>query len=253
MTEPEEYALQAAADAYYDEIIQEALKGISLDGISAYVSKYGDAIEARIADLLGSASKLLDLKHYGPSLTCSCTAIEVIIRYFLLAPLLQGALLSDKWAETLTERIATGRYAKYREVLPAITKFRKVDLNQVKTAAGDPLWKLLNDSLWQARNGYVHKGNPVTENQARQGMECADRLRQMAEEVLSNAGVSPIAASPERKAQLGWVGKWSPDGAKESPFHVSKAGASREPLGERRRGRMQRPEPSNDNGLAGRN
>jgi len=218
MTERDEYALQAAAEAYQEAVIQEALKDISLGGIASYVSRYGDAIEARIADLLGSAGKLLDLKHYGPSLTCSCTAIEVTIRYFLLTPLVQGAFLSGEWAEVLTKRITSGRAAEDRNLLPAITKLHKVDLNQAKTAAGDSLWESMRRCVWPTRNNYVHKGTPVSETQARQAMDCADRLRELAEEVLSKAGVSPIAAPPELKARLGLVGKWSRDGATESPF-----------------------------------
>lgn len=218
MTERDEYALQAAAEAYQEEVIQEALRDISLDGIASYVSKYGDAIEARIAELLDTAGKLLDLKHSGPALACSCTAIEVTIRHFLLSPLVQGAFLSEEWAEILTKRITSGRAAEDRDLLPAITGFHGVDLNQVKTAAGDPLWGLLHRSIWPTRNNYVHKGNPVSEVQARQAMGCALRLREIAEEVLAKAGVSPTGAPPELKARVGWVGRWSRDGAKESPF-----------------------------------
>jgi hypothetical protein len=158
-----EYEQEAAWEEYREELIAAALKEISQDGVSSYLYYYGDAIEGRIRECLATAKDLHERKYYGPSVLCSCAAVEVTIQYFVLSPLLQGMFLQEEWAETLTERIVSGQAAKYRELFPSILKSWGVDINSVRLSSGAFLWQVLKERIWKARNHYAHRGDSVSE------------------------------------------------------------------------------------------
>jgi hypothetical protein len=208
---------QVQAEAYQDAIIEEALKGISQEAISSYLCKFGDAIDERIGDLHATAGLMHNIQQYGLSLTCSCTAIEVTIRDFLLSPLVQGAFLYEEWSKVLAARIVSGRAADERTLLPSIVEFFGVDIKQARLSTGEAAWQFLHDTVWQARNKYAHRGDPVSQELARKAMECAVLLRDLAEKVIRQAGCIPLLDAENRK-KFGWVGKWSPSGSSNSPF-----------------------------------
>jgi hypothetical protein len=130
-------------DVSYDSVIEELIEGISKDNMQSYLGTYGDAVEERINTCLSLAEKLYKLNYYGSSITVSVTAIEIIIRFMLLRPLIQGAFLSDEWAGILTDRIATGRTAKDKELLPSVVKQLGIDIITVKLRNGQKLWETL--------------------------------------------------------------------------------------------------------------
>lgn len=178
---------EVAREEYEEKLIADALKRISQEGISCYLFYYGDAIEARIKECLEAAKDLHDKKHYGSSVVCSCSAVEVTIRYFILSPLLQGMFLYDEWVETLTRRILSGRAAEDRELLPSILKFWQLDINSLKLSTGEPLWMVLHEKIWRARNRYVHRGDPIPEEISAKGIEAANILTELAKQVLLKA------------------------------------------------------------------
>jgi hypothetical protein len=183
----DEYCDELAWEAQHKELIEDALKEISRDGIGSYLHLYGDAIETRIKDCLESARDLHKRKYYGSSIVCSCTAVEVTIRYFILSALMQGMFLHDEWAAVLTRRIVSGRAAKDREMLPSILKFWKIDINNIKLPSGGSLWQDLHGRIWEARNKYVHRGDPVPEELSALAAEAATRMVKLASEVLLKA------------------------------------------------------------------
>ena len=183
----EEAYQQTAQEAYDKELIEHALKEISYDAMSHYLWEYGHAIQTRIKDCLKSATDLYKGKYYGPSIVCSCTAVEITIRYFILSPLMQGAFLSDEWAALLTERIVSGAAAKDRKTLPSILKFWGIDINNIKLSSGEPLWQYLHECIWKARNKYVHQGNPVSRGLSSKAIKAATRMEKLANDVLVRA------------------------------------------------------------------
>lgn len=191
--DPWEYEQEAAMEAF----IEESLKNISEDNVRSYLGTFGDAIEERVRECLRQAKELLDLNHYGPALTLSATAIEIVIRFLLLRPLVQGAFLSDEWAEILAKRIATGRSAEDRELLPAILRQWGVDITSIKLSGKIGLWETIHD-LWKKRNNFVHFGEIITEPVAISGIECVN--------VILNKVVYPI--SMKLGFTLETTGKW---------------------------------------------
>lgn len=152
-------------DQYETELIRDGIQEQSIEIIKYYLGTYGDAIYERIERLRSEANSLLSQNFYGPSLMVSVIAMEILIRYLLLKPLLQGAFLSDGWADLLVNRIVQGRSSNDRELLPAVLKQWNYDLTSFKLDSGEPLWsKLLG--VWKSRNEFVHKGVSVSQSMA---------------------------------------------------------------------------------------
>lgn len=183
----EAYYEDAARIDYEEELIKDALKEISYDGISYYLHRYGHAIQTRVEQCLKSARDLHKRKYYGSSIMCSCGAVEVTIRYFILTPLMQGMFLNDQWAEELTKRIVSGTAAKDKRMLPSILRFWEIDINDIKLPSGEPVWQVLHERIWQARNKYAHRGDPVPRELSAQAIKVATRMVNLANDVLVKA------------------------------------------------------------------
>lgn len=119
-----------ASDDYIDSIIDESrtkkiddyIEAIGNDPVIDYLGKYGESIEQRVQSCRDEATNLMNLGFCGPSLAASVTGIEIAIRFFLFRPIVQGAFLSEEWADTLADRIVRRRTADDREMLPNILR-----------------------------------------------------------------------------------------------------------------------------------
>lgn len=144
--------------------------------VHVYFWDLGDAIEKQVRISLGEAEDLQKDGYPGASLVRSITAIELVIRDFLLMPLVKNAFLSDEWADLLLGRVldrrATGRD---RELVPAVLRQWDVDVTELTTSDGKQLWERIQ-RLVAARNRYVHEGHPVNPEHAPEAIDCAQRL-----------------------------------------------------------------------------
>jgi len=196
-----DYAEDAAMeDTAMEDFIDESIQEISENSIRNYLGTYGDAIEKRINTCLTRAEELHRLEYYGSAITLSATAIELIIRFMLVRPLIQGAFLSDEWAEILTDRITTERTACDRKLLISIAKQRGIDITIIKLPDGQKLWESLLNMVWKKRNDFVHKGSLVTEKETLIGINCA--------KTLMTEVVYPIAKRLGFALEVTGNGKW---------------------------------------------
>jgi hypothetical protein len=195
------YEQEAAMEAF----IEDSLKNISIENAKNYLGTYGDAIQERVDSCIRQARDLEQAKHYGPASVLAFTAIELIIRFLLIRPLIQGAFLSDQWADILTNRIVDGRTAEDRKLLPAVLRQWSVDIYKVPLKNGSNVWDTIVNKIRRKRNKIVHEGAGAIEGEAVASIECA--------EVLLAEVVRPIAKS------LGFTieatGKWSEIRGKE--------------------------------------
>jgi hypothetical protein len=190
---------------YYDEedysveaYLEDALKSISEDNARAYLGVYGDAIEERVQECLKQAEELLAAGYNGPALVLAAISIELMIRFMLLRPLIESAFLSEEWAEILATRVATGRSAEDRELLPAVLHRWQIDIEIIKTPAGVGIWDFVSKDLWPQRNNFVHKGERPSKEIAEMAIECAHCFRKtVIEAIASTLGFT-----------LGKTGKW---------------------------------------------
>jgi len=158
-----------------EEFLENSLDEIAQDNIRCYLGTYGDAVEARVSQCVKESKKLFKLKFWGSSLTLSVTAIEILIRFMILRPLVQGAFLSEEWAEILSKRITTGRSVEDRKLLPAILKQWKIDITVIKTKSNNSLWDTIQ-ALINKRHGFVHSGEAIQKDEASKGFEAIDSL-----------------------------------------------------------------------------
>ncbi len=167
---------QLNQEEYEAGLVRDAIRSISTGAAKAYLTSNGDAIDARINALLAEAKQLAE-GHPGPSLVLAATALEITIRFLLLRPLVQGAFLSDRWAAILAARVATGRTAEDRKMLPAVLREWGVDLMKVKSSGGVPVWPFIVGRLWDLRDRFVHQADPVASDMAVQAIACAETFR----------------------------------------------------------------------------
>lgn len=185
-------------EQYEEELIENAIKNISNETVKKYLGKNGDAIEERVSFCIKEANNLIISGHLGSSLVLSATAIELIIRFFLLRPLVQGAFLSDEWADVLSNRVVGSRYAEDKKLLPAILKNRGIDIIEEKTSNGNKLWEVIHGKVWRERHKFVHQATPVREEDAQIALDCANALIKIVNKIANDLGFT-------RKT----TGKWS--------------------------------------------
>jgi hypothetical protein len=82
------------------------------------------------------------LNTYGfhrQAILSATTAIELIIRFLLIRPLIQAAFLDEDWAYLLTQRITAGPSIRDRKLLPNILGFHEIKLKELKLSTGAEL------------------------------------------------------------------------------------------------------------------
>jgi hypothetical protein len=169
--------------AYYEEeaakeaFIDDTLRGISEDGVRSYLGQYGDAVDERVLNCIRQAKELQDTGFFQPAVVSATTAIELIVRFLLIHPLIQAAFLSEEWAYLLTQRIASGRTAEDRKLLPKILEHHRIDITAVLLENGDELWETVVSKVYPKRNRIVHAAEPSNPEEAQLAIECATRLR----------------------------------------------------------------------------
>ena len=159
-------------EAAMEEFLEEELRRISEEPVFYYLAVYGDAIEERVKRCLSQAQALSDNGYPGAALTRAASGIEVTIRFFLARPLVQGAFLSDEWAELLSQKLLRGRTAEDRELLPAILRNWKMDITSIKLSNGSQAWEQIVNKVWPRRNNYVHKADETSNEDALLAIEC---------------------------------------------------------------------------------
>jgi len=193
---------------YEAELIENALKDISSENIQFYFGTYGDSIDERVNTLLKDSKKLLLQNFYGPSLAVSTTCVEIIIRFFLIKPLVQSAFLSDEWADLLTKKITSGNSNKDREMLPSILKQWDLNINKYLLSNKEQLWSTIKGKVIKRRNSFVHNGDNVVEKDAEIALECAEKMLQIVHQIFEKFGFS-----------LDIAGKWCKIKNESNPYY----------------------------------
>jgi hypothetical protein len=171
MSDYSDYEQEAGMEAF----IEEYLRQISEEPVFYYLSRYGDAIEARVNRCLEQARDLIGAGFHGAGLVRAIVGIEITIRFFLARPLVQGAFLSDDWAQLISQRVIRGRTLVDRELLPAILRNWNIDIVNVRLPDGSQAWDQIL-KLWPLRDSYVHKGDDASFENANLAVDCLEAL-----------------------------------------------------------------------------
>jgi len=169
-------------EEYWEEIgrqeeIAAAIKNLSEEPIREFLGTYGDAIDARLDDTLAIARYASQGGFPRYAVVGAVTAIELIMRYMLVRPLLQGAFLSDSWAKILAKHITQRRTAQERDLLPSVLGMYDIKIDDLKLSDGSALWKTFVTKIVPKRNAIMHDGDNATPDEAKLALECANTLR----------------------------------------------------------------------------
>jgi len=169
-------------DEYWETIgrqedIAAELKKLSEEPIREYLGTYGDAIDSRLDDMIAAARYAAQSGFPRYAVVGAVTAIELIMRYMLVRPLLHGAFLSDSWAKIFTNHITNGRMVKERELLPGVLAMYDIKIDDLKLSDGSVLWQTFTSKVVSKRNAIVHEGDNATPEEAGIALECATTLR----------------------------------------------------------------------------
>jgi hypothetical protein len=170
-------------EEYWEEIgrqedIAKALKNLSHQPIRDFLGTYGDAIDKRLDDIIAQARYARQGGYPRFAVLGAVTAIELITRYMLVEPLLQGAFLSGSWAKILTKHIIQRRkQATERDLLPSVLSMYEIKIDDLKLSDGSPLWKTFVTVIVPKRNAIAHDGESAAPDEADLALECANTLR----------------------------------------------------------------------------
>lgn len=192
-----------------EEFLQEELRRIAEEPVFTYLAVHGDAIEERVKRCLAQAQALSGSGYHGAALTRAASGIEVTIRFFLARPLVQGAFLSENWADLLSQKVLRSRTAEDRELLPAILRNWEIDITKVTLPNGSQAWEQILVRVWPYRNDYVHKADDPSAKDALLAIECL--------KVLLGQVVDPLATKFGFTREQ--TGCWSVVAAKNPPEH----------------------------------
>jgi len=169
---------EAQQQAAEEEFWENVPKQLHEESVKGYLGVYGDAIDARVATLSEMAGRLQTAGEHGATLTVATTVIEIMIQYFCVRPIVEGAFLSDVWAITLAKWIVEARAQDQRKILVGILRVWGIDLNEIKLRDGTrKLWQTIHELILPKRHQFVHRGDTVTPEDAATALECADCFR----------------------------------------------------------------------------
>jgi hypothetical protein len=160
----------------HSSFVEEQLRSLAEDPVIEYLGQNGDAIQERVDRCASEAAALHSAGFHGAALVRATAGIEIVIKFFLARPLLQGAFLSDTWAQVLASRIIRPRSTDDRDLLPAILRNWDMDVSAIHTRSGAQLWQNVKSTVWPRRNDYVHAADVVSADDASTAIECLEAM-----------------------------------------------------------------------------
>jgi hypothetical protein len=160
-----------------EETLARIPRDLHEDAVRSYLGCNGDAIDQRVESLLSMATGLLAGNFQGPSAVVSVTALETMIQYFCVRPIVEGGFLSDLLAREVTKRITGSRSADQRSLLAAILRPWGIEIDRILLENGKPLWSEFQSNVVKKRDGFVHRGDDVSDEVAVLALKCATEFR----------------------------------------------------------------------------
>lgn len=186
-------------DEAISDIIDQGIKDLRDENVALYLGTFGDAVQVRINHCLRNAHNLTNDGYFSQSIISSFTAFELILRYYIILPILHGVFLSKEWANILIKRILSQRSAD-RKILSSVLRAWEIDLNSILLPDGTQLWSTFISELVPLRNNIVHKGEQASK---KQGLHAIEYPETLLEEI-----IKPLSD----RFGFSWseTGKWNP-------------------------------------------
>ena len=164
-------------DTYSDYMANEYPIKVHEDAIRYYLGVHGDAIDKKLDRLQKTANEFIKQGVYDFALVVTGTALEIIIKYFCVKPLVEGAFLSELWASELAKRLIDIRIAENRGLFVKILKNWGIDVDKIEVTPGKKLWGTITGPVLTNRNKVIHRGDPMKREEAEVGFNCLIAMR----------------------------------------------------------------------------
>lgn len=154
------------SEELYPEHKEQAIDEFTNERLQSFYLKNRDILQPGIVRF--REARELMKSHPSASYVFSCTAIEVFLKAALLRPVVYGLVHNDALAEIVVEA-ALGQtgFDRYKKLL---SKFfdELAGIDIAKITRSDSTVPLLAEAaeVQKARNGIIHRGDNVTEDQA---------------------------------------------------------------------------------------
>lgn len=165
---------EAAESEFWENLPQD----LHEQAVTDYLGQNGDAIDGRVLKLIALADVLSKSNYSGPSIVASVIALEVMIHYFCVRPIVVGAILSDLIAAEVSKRIVGSRTSDQRQILSAVLRPWGIELSQLLLPDRQPLWDRIQSVVIKKRDGFVHRGDEVTRGEAELALQCVTSFRE---------------------------------------------------------------------------
>lgn len=165
---------EAAESEFWEKLPQDLHEEAAKD----YLGSNGDAIDGRVQKLIGLAETLHKNGQHESSVVSSVVAIELMIHYFCVRPIVVGAILSHLIAEEVSKRIVGSRGSDQRQMLSAILRPWGIEVPRMLLPDRQPLWKRIQTTVIKKRDGFIHRGGAVTAEEAALALQCVRSFRE---------------------------------------------------------------------------
>lgn len=202
--DPYYYEQEAAYEAFIEELQddpafrEEFLDKITVENTFNYLCKYGDEVYRRTEGLISEALELVKIEYYNQALISAIAALEITIKFLILRPILLGGLVDNQFVEILTKRITRASSGEDRKILEKALNIWGLKIDVIKLSNGKGLLDALKE-FFDKRHNIVHKGDKVTDNDARIAIELYEKIK--------HEIVFPIAA--KLKIRIKETGEWN--------------------------------------------
>jgi hypothetical protein len=165
---------EAAESEFWEKLPQD----LHEQAVRDYLGSNGDAIDGRVQKLIGMADTLYKSGHHGPSIVASVIALEVMIHYFCVRPIVEGAILSDLVAAEVSKRIVGSRSLDQRQMLSAVLRAWGIELAELLLPDKQPMWDRIQTVVIKKRDSFIHRGDGVNDREAELALQCVQSFRE---------------------------------------------------------------------------
>ena len=190
---PDEWAWEEAMDRLSEELYpahkEQAIDEFTNDRLQSFYLTHREILQPGIARIRQAGE--LAKSHPSASYVFSTTAIELFLKAALLKPVVYGLVHNHTLAEVVVEEtLGYSGFERYKKLLSKLfEELARIDIARI-TRAGSTIPLLTEaEKIQNVRNGIIHRGEDVTEQQARHAEEVASAVLDVVLKMLAALGL----------------------------------------------------------------
>lgn len=168
----------AARDAFYDQISNEAIDEFTADRLKSYYDDHFTTMQPALRTL-HEATRLLKNDHPSAAMVFAAAAVELLLKYTILQPLIYGLIHNENMANVIVNyTLGQTGFSRYDQLLKDLfQEVAGVDITTVRRRTG--AHKTLIEEckeLSKQRNKIMHSGDTATREDATNACDVAQAV-----------------------------------------------------------------------------